>query len=123
MADHRQCPSCGRQVSDEFQFCPFDATPLIKKCPSCGRTWDIGFQFCPYDYTSFADSPARVGPGAGARLSADGAEDDLRRPQPSQQTSAQRQQAAAEPLPGGPLLAGAASIRQAEVPPQAWSAA
>ena len=58
MADKRQCPSCGREVSEEFQFCPFDATPLVRKCRSCGRTWDVSFQFCPYDSTSLIDSGA-----------------------------------------------------------------
>lgn len=61
MAEKRQCPSCGREVSEEFQFCPFDATPLVRKCRSCGRTWDVSFQFCPYDSTSLTDSGAPTG--------------------------------------------------------------
>ena len=47
----RQCPSCGRQLEGDFQFCPYDRTPLGRKCPACGKMWDASFQFCPVDST------------------------------------------------------------------------
>ncbi len=62
MQDQRQCPRCGRQFSNEFQFCPFDATPLSKRCPACGRIWEPTFQFCPFDSTPLAEAPARGEP-------------------------------------------------------------
>lgn len=58
MEGKRQCPKCGRQVDESFQFCPFDATPLGVKCPSCGRTWDASFQFCPVDSTPLRQDAA-----------------------------------------------------------------
>lgn len=64
MQDQRQCPRCGRQFSNEFQFCPFDATPLSKRCPACGRTWEPSFQFCPFDSTPLAEAVAPGEPAA-----------------------------------------------------------
>ncbi|MBI3665414.1 MAG: zinc ribbon domain-containing protein [Acidobacteria bacterium] len=64
MDNRRQCPSCGRQFEEAFQFCPFDATPLARKCPTCGKTWDIAFQFCPLDSTPLAQTAAPPQPPA-----------------------------------------------------------
>lgn len=58
MEGKRQCPSCGRQVDESFQFCPFDASPLGRKCPTCGKTWDSSFQFCPLDSTPLGQAAA-----------------------------------------------------------------
>ena len=54
----KQCPSCGRQLEDQYQFCPFDRTPLGKKCPVCGKSWAPEFQFCPIDSSPLADAAA-----------------------------------------------------------------
>lgn len=131
MAEKRQCPSCGREVSEEFQFCPFDATPLVRKCPACGRTWDNSFQFCPYDSTSLSDSPAAAGPAAPGippavqppprpRPAAVGPSYET----PSAVTGAPLaapplQPAAPPPQPVAPPPAWAVHSRQAEAQPQA----
>jgi hypothetical protein len=57
-----QCPTCGRQLDSEFQFCPFDKTPLRHQCPACGRVWDPAYQFCPFDSTRLAEPAAPSSP-------------------------------------------------------------
>ena len=43
------CGHCGRQVSPEFNVCPYCGQNLIKPvCSSCGRTVPLSFEFCPY---------------------------------------------------------------------------
>ena len=60
MSGQRQCPSCGRQFEEAYQYCPFDATPLGRRCPTCGKSWDKAFQFCPLDSTPLsAAAPAQ----------------------------------------------------------------
>ncbi len=54
----KQCPSCGRQLEDQYQFCPFDRTPLGRKCPVCGKSWAAEFQYCPIDSSPLPAGPA-----------------------------------------------------------------
>jgi hypothetical protein len=49
MSAWRTCTQCGRQFDENYQFCPFDASPLGLTCPKCGRTWEGNYQFCPLD--------------------------------------------------------------------------
>jgi len=42
------CPSCGKEVSEDFGYCPYCATPLKPFCPSCKRELRAGYVACPY---------------------------------------------------------------------------
>ena len=42
------CPNCGKEVSEDFGYCPFCATPLKPFCPSCKRELRAGYVACPY---------------------------------------------------------------------------
>lgn len=55
MSVTKQCPSCGRELEGDYQFCPFDRTLLGRKCPACGKVWDASFQFCPIDSTALGE--------------------------------------------------------------------
>jgi hypothetical protein len=55
MSVTKQCPSCGRELEGDYQFCPFDRTLLGRKCPVCGKVWDASFQFCPIDSTELGE--------------------------------------------------------------------
>ena len=42
------CPSCGKEVREDFGYCPFCASPLKPFCPSCKRELRPGYVVCPY---------------------------------------------------------------------------
>jgi len=44
------CPSCGREIQAEFQFCPGCGQPTAteRACPACGELLPIDFAFCPH---------------------------------------------------------------------------
>lgn len=43
------CSMCGREVSPEFNICPFCGVKLWKPtCPSCGREASVEHNFCPF---------------------------------------------------------------------------
>ena len=56
------CPHCGKEVMDEFDFCPYCGrglkvmkTPQTefhpvtgRKCSKCSSEIDVDFRFCPY---------------------------------------------------------------------------
>ncbi len=44
------CLSCGREVLDEYQFCPGcgQSTASEKACLSCSESIPVGFAFCPH---------------------------------------------------------------------------
>ncbi len=62
MSVTKQCPSCGRELEGDYQFCPFDRTLLGRKCPACGKVWDASFQFCPIDSTELGERLAPESP-------------------------------------------------------------
>jgi hypothetical protein len=54
------CPSCGKEVREDFGYCPFCATPLKPFCPSCKRELKPGYVACPYcGFRLEAGTPAR----------------------------------------------------------------
>ena len=54
------CPSCGKEVREDFGYCPFCATPLKPFCPSCKRELKPGYVACPYcGFRLDAGTPAR----------------------------------------------------------------
>jgi RNA polymerase subunit RPABC4/transcription elongation factor Spt4 len=42
------CPSCQRQVSDDYLLCPHCQTSLKQPCTSCNQLIKIGWPICPY---------------------------------------------------------------------------
>ena len=42
------CPNCGKELREDFAYCPFCATPLKPFCPSCKRELRAGYVACPY---------------------------------------------------------------------------
>ena len=47
------CSMCGREVSPEFNVCPFCGVKLWKPtCPQCGREVSMEHNFCPFCGTS-----------------------------------------------------------------------
>jgi RNA polymerase subunit RPABC4/transcription elongation factor Spt4 len=44
----RPCPTCGRDIEDDFVICPYCRTQFARKCSSCERTLRLGWAVCPY---------------------------------------------------------------------------
>jgi double zinc ribbon protein len=42
------CPNCGKDVREDFAFCPFCEYPLKPFCPSCRREVQADYVRCPY---------------------------------------------------------------------------
>jgi len=42
------CPSCGRRVDSDMQFCPSCHAKLRNACHSCGRAVHLSWDLCPY---------------------------------------------------------------------------
>ncbi|MEO6062797.1 MAG: zinc ribbon domain-containing protein [Thermoflexales bacterium] len=42
------CPTCGRRVDVDMQFCPSCHDTLRKACPNCGRALHLAWDLCPY---------------------------------------------------------------------------
>lgn len=42
------CPTCGRRVEGEMQFCPACHTKLRNACSKCGRAVHLSWDLCPY---------------------------------------------------------------------------
>jgi hypothetical protein len=44
----RPCPTCGRDIDEDFVICPYCRTQFARKCSSCERTLRLGWPVCPY---------------------------------------------------------------------------
>ncbi|MBQ4269395.1 MAG: leucine-rich repeat protein [Clostridia bacterium] len=58
------CPTCQKEVNEQFQFCPYCGGEMKKFCPSCGKELNGEFKFCPYcgSGTEKTDSSRPVAP-------------------------------------------------------------
>lgn len=54
------CPNCGKEVREDFSFCPYCETPLKPFCPSCKRELQADYARCPY-------CGFKLGPGTPAK--------------------------------------------------------
>lgn len=55
------CPNCGKEVREDFTYCPFCETPLKSSCPSCKREIEPGYRVCPYcGFSLSSGTPARL---------------------------------------------------------------
>ena len=47
--EHQEfCPSCGRRVDGDMQYCPACHTKLRNACHGCGRAVHLSWDLCPY---------------------------------------------------------------------------
>ena len=47
--EHQEfCPTCGRRVDTDMQFCPSCHTKLRNPCGNCGRAVHLSWEQCPY---------------------------------------------------------------------------
>ena len=47
--EHQEfCPTCGRRVDADMQFCPSCHTKLRNPCGNCGRAVHLSWELCPY---------------------------------------------------------------------------
>jgi len=54
------CPNCGKEVGEDFGYCPYCATQLKPFCPSCKRELRPGYVACPYcGFSLEAATPAK----------------------------------------------------------------
>jgi len=54
------CPSCGKEVREDFDYCPYCAAQLRAFCPSCKRELKPGYVACPHcGFRLEAETPAR----------------------------------------------------------------
>ena len=47
--EHQEfCPTCGRRVDQDMQFCPSCHTKLRNACNNCGKAVHLSWDLCPY---------------------------------------------------------------------------
>lgn len=56
----RACPTCGKEMADEFQVCPYCAPGLDRLCPSCRHPAQADWRTCPYCRWTLAATPAAL---------------------------------------------------------------
>ena len=44
----RPCPTCGREIEQEFILCPYCRTQFARRCTGCDRSLRLGWGVCPY---------------------------------------------------------------------------
>jgi transcription elongation factor Elf1 len=54
------CRVCGKELADEFKFCPHCGDEKVANCPECGKESSIEFNYCPYCGEAFAPDPSEI---------------------------------------------------------------
>lgn len=44
----RPCPTCGRDIEQDFVICPYCRTQFARRCNNCGKWLRLGWHVCPY---------------------------------------------------------------------------
>jgi RNA polymerase subunit RPABC4/transcription elongation factor Spt4 len=44
----RPCPTCGRDIEQDFVICPYCRTQFARRCGACGKWLRLGWHVCPY---------------------------------------------------------------------------
>lgn len=60
------CPTCGRRVDDDMQWCPSCHTKLRNACGNCGKAVHLSWDLCPYCGTGL--QPELPQPGAKVKI-------------------------------------------------------
>ena len=69
--EHQEfCPTCGRRVDQDMQWCPSCHTKLRKACGNCGKAIHLAWDMCPYCGTGQTPELPRVGKPNLARMNA-----------------------------------------------------
>jgi RNA polymerase subunit RPABC4/transcription elongation factor Spt4 len=53
----RPCPTCGREIEQEFIVCPYCRTQFARRCVNCDRSLRLGWSLCPYCATEVGAPP------------------------------------------------------------------
>lgn len=56
----RGCPTCGKEMGEDFQVCPYCAPGLDRLCPSCRKPAHSDWRTCPYCRWTLSEAPAAV---------------------------------------------------------------
>ena len=43
-----ECPKCGKNVNEDFKYCPYCEFKLYKDCSKCGKELRSDWKICPY---------------------------------------------------------------------------
>ncbi|MGD0834398.1 MAG: zinc ribbon domain-containing protein [Candidatus Dormibacteria bacterium] len=44
----RPCPTCGRDLEEDFVMCPYCRTQFARRCAACEHTLRLGWPVCPF---------------------------------------------------------------------------
>jgi hypothetical protein len=44
----RPCPTCGRDIEEDFVICPYCRTQFARRCTVCERRLRLGWPVCPF---------------------------------------------------------------------------
>jgi hypothetical protein len=44
----RPCPTCGRDIEEDFVMCPYCRTQFARRCTACEHTLRLGWPVCPF---------------------------------------------------------------------------
>ncbi|MFN2582815.1 MAG: zinc ribbon domain-containing protein [Candidatus Dormibacteria bacterium] len=53
----RPCPTCGRDIEQDFIVCPYCRTQFARRCTACDRALRLGWAVCPYCATEVGAPP------------------------------------------------------------------
>ena len=63
----RACPSCGREIDQDFVLCPYCRTQFSRRCAHCDRILRLGWGVCPYCATDVGVQPLRRADGRASK--------------------------------------------------------
>jgi hypothetical protein len=64
----QSCPKCGRDVSPDYRFCPYDGAAIPEpRCPKCGHALEREWSFCPFDGTARGGAAPAAAPADAAK--------------------------------------------------------
>ena len=97
--EHQEfCPSCGRRVDNDMQYCPSCHTKLRNPCPKCGRAVHLSWDLCAYCGTTLAPELPVIKKPATRQIPQPQAAPASRLAQPNAAWQLQSPAAAAEPV-------------------------
>jgi hypothetical protein len=58
----RPCPTCGRDIEQDFVICPYCRTQFARRCAGCERRLRLGWPVCPYCAAEVGSHPLPTAP-------------------------------------------------------------